>query len=289
MILGEEPPDSGSVETGINTQIAYFDQLRTQLDPSLSVYEAVGGVDWVEIGGRRLHVRSYLEDFLFPTERQQQKVSSLSGGERNRLMLARLFLQPSNLLILDEPTNDLDIVTLQVLEAALVDYPGCVLMVTHDRFFLDKIATALFVFEGDAVVHRHEGGFELYRRLRERRETEEANAKADAADAARANRKKGAGVASASGASSAADPTASGAASARKKLSWKETRELEGLGDAIMEAETERDALSARLADPALYRDAAETARVTNAFNAAKANVDKLYARWAELEERSGA
>jgi ATP-binding cassette subfamily F protein uup len=162
-------------------------------------------------------------------------------------------------------------------------------MVTHDRFFLDKIATALFVFEGDAVVHRHEGGFELYRRLRERRETEEANAKADAADAARANRKKGAGVASASGASSAADATASGAASARKKLSWKETRELEGLGDAIMEAETERDALSARLADPALYRDAAETARVTNAFNAAKANVDKLYARWAELEERSGA
>jgi ATP-binding cassette subfamily F protein uup len=289
MILGEEPPDSGSVETGINTQIAYFDQLRTQLDPSLSVYEAVGGVDWVEIGGRRLHVRSYLEDFLFPTERQQQKVSSLSGGERNRLMLARLFLQPSNLLILDEPTNDLDIVTLQVLEAALVDYPGCVLMVTHDRFFLDKIATALFVFEGDAVVHRHEGGFELYRRLRERRETEEANAKADAADAARANRKKGAGVASASGASSAADPTASGAASARKKLSWKETRELEGLGDAIMDAETERDVLSARLADPALYRDAAETARVTNAFNAAKANVDKLYARWAELEERSGA
>src|SRR5690606_5782554 len=171
-----EPPDAGEVEVGVNTRIAYFDQLRSQLDADASVYDAAGGMDWVEIGGRRVHLRSWLEDFLFPTERQQQKVSSLSGGERNRLMLAKLFMQPSNLLILDEPTNDLDLVTLQVLEAALVDYPGCVLMVTHDRFFLDKIATALFVFEGDGVVHRHEGGFELYRRLREARDNAAAEA-----------------------------------------------------------------------------------------------------------------
>jgi ABC transport system ATP-binding/permease protein len=170
IILGEEPPNAGEVEVGVNTRIAYFDQLRTQLDMDASVYDAAGGSDWVEIGGRRVHLRSYLEDFLFPTERQQQKVGSLSGGERNRLMLAKLFMQPSNLLILDEPTNDLDLVTLQVLEAALTDYPGCVLMVTHDRFFLDKIATALFVFEGDGVVHRHEGGFDLYRRLCDERE-----------------------------------------------------------------------------------------------------------------------
>ncbi|MEO5510850.1 MAG: ABC-F family ATP-binding cassette domain-containing protein [Longimicrobiales bacterium] len=273
MILGEETPDDGSVELGLNTRIAYFDQLRTQLDPALSVYDSVGGTDWVEVGGRRLHVRTYLEDFLFPSERQQQKVSSLSGGERNRLMLAGLFLQPSNVLILDEPTNDLDIVTLQVLEAALVDYGGCVLMVTHDRFFLDKVATALFVFEGNATVHRHEGGFELYRRLREQKEADAAAARSalDARDVKpRVQRRLESGSAAA------------------KKLSWKEARELEGLSDRIMEMEAERDALSERLADPALYRDPAETARVTAAFNNAKTNVDALYVRWSELEERAG-
>jgi ATP-binding cassette subfamily F protein uup len=291
MILGEEPVDAGSVEIGINTRIAYFDQMRTQLDPAVSVYEAVGGTDWVEVGGRRLHVRSYLEDFLFPTDRQQQKVSSLSGGERNRLMLARLFLQPSNLLILDEPTNDLDIVTLQVLEAALVDYAGCVLMVTHDRFFLDKIATALFVFEGEGVVHRHEGGFELYRRLREREQAAaeaataaSAAAAAAAASAARESRSRDAG----GRAASEADESAGSTGSSVRKLSWKEARELEGLEDRILAAEQERDALSLQLADPALYRDPAEVTRVTSAFNAAKAAVDALYARWSELEERAG-
>jgi ABC transport system ATP-binding/permease protein len=269
IILGEEPPDAGEVEVGINTRIAYFDQLRTQLDPELSVYEAAGGTDWVEIGGRRVHLRSWLEDFLFPTERQQQKVSSLSGGERNRLMLAKLFMQPSNLLILDEPTNDLDLVTLQVLEAALVDYPGCVLMVTHDRFFLDKIATALFVFEGDGLVHRHEGGFELYRRLREQRETQAAEAARDAARQQRARPEK---------------PQPAPARSAARRLTWNEERELEGLEARILEAERERDALEARLADPELYRDAVAAAEVTAAFTAAKAAVDALYERWGELE-----
>jgi ATP-binding cassette subfamily F protein uup len=274
VILGEEPADEGSVELGLNTRIAYFDQLRTQLDPSLSVYDSVGGTDWVEVGGRRLHVRSYLEDFLFPTDRQQQKVSSLSGGERNRLMLARLFLQPSNMLILDEPTNDLDIVTLQVLEAALVDYPGCVLMVTHDRFFLDKIATALFVFEGDGVVHRHEGGFELYRRLREARDAEAQALKTERAsrDAARKPAVE----------SRAADPKA------RVKLTWKEERELESIGEEIPRAEAERAALEAQLADPDLYRDAREVTLVTDAFNAVKARIDQLYERWSELEEKRG-
>ncbi|HSJ09278.1 MAG TPA: ABC-F family ATP-binding cassette domain-containing protein, partial [Longimicrobiales bacterium] len=208
IILGDEPADTGEVELGVNTRIAYFDQLRAQLDAEQSVYDAVGGTDWVEIGGRRVHLRSYLEDFLFPTERQQQKVSSLSGGERNRLMLAKLLMQPSNLLILDEPTNDLDLVTLQVLEAALVDYPGCVLMVTHDRFFLDKIATALFVFEGDGVVHRHEGGYDLYRRLREQKE---AAAAATARDVRERAERKGA----------EAEP----APVKKRKLSWAEQKE----------------------------------------------------------------
>jgi ATP-binding cassette subfamily F protein uup len=275
IILGDELPDSGEVEIGVNTRIAYFDQLRTQLDANVSVYEAAGGIDWMEIGGRRTHMRSYLEDFLFPTERQQQKVSSLSGGERNRLMLAKLFMQPSIVLILDEPTNDLDLVTLQVLEAALVDYAGCVLMVTHDRFFLDKIATALFVFEGDGVVHRHEGGFELYRRLRETRALEAAD---ELREATRGERQR----------TGTAQP---GPLAKRppRRLSWKEQQELDGIEVRILEAEHTRDALAARLAVPALYRDAAAAAQVTAAFAAAKSEVEALYGRWAELEVKAGA
>jgi ABC transport system ATP-binding/permease protein len=228
-------------------------------------------------------MRSYLEDFLFPTERQEQKVASLSGGERNRLMLAKLFMQPSNLLILDEPTNDLDLVTLQVLEAALIDYPGCVLMVTHDRFFLDKIATALFVFEGDGVVHRHEGGFELYRRLRDRKEAAAADA-AQGAETASAARPTDGGEAQTRAARS---KRAAPDAPTRRKLTWKEQQELEGMETRILEAEAERDRLAARLADPTLYRGP-EGAEVATAYDAARARVEQLYARWAELEEASG-
>jgi ABC transport system ATP-binding/permease protein len=288
LILGEEPPDAGEVELGVNTRIAYFDQLRAQLDDDASVYDALGGTDWVEVGGRRRHARGYLEDFLFPTERQQQKVASLSGGERNRLMLAKLLLQPSNLLILDEPTNDLDLVTLQVLEAALVDYAGCVLMVTHDRFFLDKIATALLVFEGDGAVHRHEGNFELYRRLREEREAAATASAAQRAPQATKGARATSPTAGSRRGAGAAGVASPGDADAPKKLSWKEQRELEGLEARILEAEAERDALSERLADPALYQDPAEAARVTAAFREAEAAVEALYGRWAELAERAG-
>ncbi|HSJ23170.1 MAG TPA: ABC-F family ATP-binding cassette domain-containing protein [Longimicrobiales bacterium] len=293
IILGEEAADAGEVELGVNTRIAYYDQQRAELNPEVSVYEAAGNTDWVEIAGRRTHLRSYLEDFLFPTERQQQKVGSLSGGERNRLMLAKLLMQPANLLILDEPTNDLDLVTLQVLEAAIADYPGCVLMVTHDRFFLDKIATALFVFEGDGVVHRHEGNFELYRRLREQKE---AAAAAEAAAGTTRASGPGSGAASArtgqgggtqSGAASASGgPPSAAQADAPRKLTWKEARELEGLEDRIMAAEATRDELAARLADPDLYQDAAAAAETNAAYQAAVADVEALYARWTELEER---
>jgi ATP-binding cassette subfamily F protein uup len=166
MILGQGRPTA--VNQAGHTRIAYFDQRRQQFEPELSVYDAVGGKDWVEVGGRRLHLRSYLEDFLFPIAQQRQVVASLSGGERNRLLLARLFLQPANLLILDEPTNDLDLVTLQVLEAALVEHRGCVLMVTHgasSRQNRDRAGV-----RGRGMVRRHEGNFELYRRLKERRD-----------------------------------------------------------------------------------------------------------------------
>jgi ABC transport system ATP-binding/permease protein len=277
IIRGEEPPDAGSVELGVNTRIAYFDQLRTQVDPELSVYESLGGTDWVEPGGRRTHVRSYLEDFLFPTARQQQKVSSLSGGERNRLLLAKLFLQPANLLLLDEPTNDLDLVTLQVLEAALEEYSGCVLMVTHDRYFLDKVATGLFVFEDDGIVHRHEGGFDLYRRLRD--------ARAQAQPPARAAAPRGT---TAPAAGTTAPTPGPAVPPPRQKLTWKEERELETLEERIVDAEGARESLAHRLADPDLYRDAEEAAEVLAEYGAAKAAVEALYARWAELVERSG-
>src|SRR5690606_2026454 len=138
IITGEERPDAGEVIRGVNTRIAYFDQKREELDPEQSLLQAVADTDWVTVAGSRVHVRSYLESFLFPSAVHEQKVSSLSGGERNRLLLARLLLNEANVLILDEPTNDLDLVTLRVLESALADFPGCVLVVTHDRFFLDK-------------------------------------------------------------------------------------------------------------------------------------------------------
>jgi ATP-binding cassette subfamily F protein uup len=272
IILGEEPPTAGQVELGKNTHVAYFDQNREDLDPELSVYEAAAGQDWVVAGGERLHLRSYLETFLFPPAQQRQKVSSLSGGERNRLMLARLFLRDANLLILDEPTNDLDLVTLQVLEGVLADYGGCVLLVTHDRFFLDKVATGLIVFEGDGAVRRHAGGYDLYRRLKEQREAEAA-----ASSTAQAREKKPA--------SPAAKPASGG-----RRLSYREKRELEGMEQAILEAEQRRADLEARLGDAALYAGPQdEVQRVTAQFQAAAARVEELYARWAELEELAAA
>ncbi len=267
IILGEEPPDAGEVETGKNTRIAYFDQRREDLDPNATVFEAVSNQDWVTVAGERTHLRSYLETFLFSPAQQRQPVRSLSGGERNRVLLARLFLQDANLLILDEPTNDLDLVTLQVLESVLADWAGCVLLVTHDRFFLDKVATGLIAFEGNGAVRRHAGGYDLYRRLREQREAEEA--------ARRAPEKK---------------PAPRQAAPARKegprKLSYKEQRELEGMEAAILEAEAAKEELGARLADPALYAaPPEEAARVGAAFREVTERVEALYARWAELEE----
>ncbi|MBB4636438.1 ABC-F family ATP-binding cassette domain-containing protein [Longimicrobium terrae] len=272
IILGQEPADSGEVEIGKNTRIAYFDQRREDLNPEHSVYEAAADSDWVMVAGQRTHLRSYLETFLFPPEKQRQVVRSLSGGERNRLLLARLFLQDANLLMLDEPTNDLDLVTLQVLESVLADYGGCVVVVTHDRFFLDKVATGLIVFEKDGAVRRHAGNYDLYRRLKEQRE-------AEAAEAAQAHTQ----------ARKATAATAAAKADGGKKLSWKEKKELDGMEAAIEKAEARKEELSARLADPALYTGPAdELARVTSAFREAGEAVDVLYARWAELEELAG-
>jgi len=266
IIMGTEHPDAGEVELGKNTHIAYFDQRREELDPEKTVYEAAAEQDWVTVGGERIHLRSHLETFLFPVPQQRQKVKSLSGGEKNRLLLARLFLREANLLILDEPTNDLDLVTLQVLEDVLSDYPGCVLLVTHDRFFLDKVATGLIAFEGNGELRRHAGGYDLYRRLKEQREAEAAAAAVPAA-------RKSA-------------PGAPARPSTERKLSYKEKRELEGMEEAIMKAEARKAEVESRLADPALYAAGNdEVQRVTAQFREASEQVDALYARWAELEE----
>jgi ABC transport system ATP-binding/permease protein len=277
IVLGEEEPDSGEVEWGKNTCVAYFDQKREDLDPEATLLESVATQDWVEVAGKRVHVRSYLNSFLFPSSTHEQKVRTLSGGERNRLLLARLLLQDANLLILDEPTNDLDVITLQVLEAALVDFPGCVLVVTHDRYFLDKVATALLVFEGDGHVHRHEGGYDLYRRLRE--ETLRAAAEEEARRAREAKRK----------AAARRDADAGDGAPARK-LTYAERLELQGLEEKILEAEEERDRLEAALSDPALYSDRPdEVPQLNEAFRKAGEWVDALYARWEELESMQAA
>jgi ABC transport system ATP-binding/permease protein len=266
MILGDESVDAGAIRTGENTRIAYFEQSRGDLDPEASLYESVADSEWVVLGDQRIHVRSYLDRFLFPPAIQEQKVRSLSGGERSRLLLARLFLLQANLLVLDEPTNDLDLVTLQVLESMLVEFPGCVLMVTHDRFFLDKIATRLLVFEGDGAVHAHEGGYDLYRRLREQRESarvqEERRTRA-----------------------SAPAPKRAAPASGPRRLSYRETKELEGIEARILGAEARRDELGAALSAPDLYAETPEeVARVSAAFRHAEQEVEALYARWAELD-----
>jgi ABC transport system ATP-binding/permease protein len=265
LILGELAADSGSVVLGKNTRVAYFDQDRTDLDPDATLYDAVASTEWVQVAGERVHVRSYLDRFLFPAERQQQKVRSLSGGERNRLLLARLFLEEANLLVLDEPTNDLDLVTLRVLEEALGDWPGCVLMVTHDRFFLDRIATGLLVFEGDGVVHRHEGGYDLYHRLRAARGSAEPRRRPE---------------------KRSAPPAPAAAAAGPRKLSWKEQRELQSLEGEIARMEAEREALESRLADPALYSASPEeVGEVTGTYRARQEALEALYARWMELSE----
>jgi ATP-binding cassette subfamily F protein uup len=270
MILGTEEPDSGTIVWGRNTEAAYYDQKREDLDPEETILESISREDWVMVGGRRVHVRSYLESFLFPTAVHDQRVRSLSGGERNRLLLARLLLREANLLILDEPTNDLDLVTLQVLENALADFPGCALVVTHDRYFLDKVATGLLVFEGSGVVHRHEGGYDLYRRLREER----AAAKAEA-ERARPTPQK-----------AVAKPDRP--ASSARRLSYQEKRELEGMEEAILAAESERERLGVQLSNPSTYADTPDqVADLSTAYREAGETVERLYARWAELEERS--
>jgi ATP-binding cassette subfamily F protein uup len=239
LLLGELPPDAGKVVMGARTRVAYHDQQRATLDPEQTVYEAAGGgapgmagEDFVTIGDRRVGLRDYLDDLLFPPVMQRMKVKVLSGGERNRLLLARLFLEGANVLVLDEPTNDLDLVTLNVLERLLLEFGGSVLLVTHDRYFLDKVATSILAFEGDGRAVRYPGNYETYRTLKAQSAAPELAAPAAARETPR-------------------PPARSRSA---RKLSWKEQRELAGIESAILAAEERKSAAESALSDPATYQ-----------------------------------
>ncbi|AFL72331.1 ATP-binding cassette domain-containing protein [Thiocystis violascens] len=269
LLLGDLEPQGGRIQRGTNLQVAYFDQLRAQLDLEKSVQDNVaGGSDQIEIDGQSRHVLSYLKDFLFTPERARQPVKALSGGERNRLLLAKLFTRPANLLVLDEPTNDLDTETLELLEELLVQFAGTLLLVSHDRVMLDNVVTSTLVFEGDGRVNDYVGGYEDWLRQRP------------------------VPVASARPAETKPKPAESGPETAKSKrgadkLSFKETRELAELPARIESLEQEQSALHTRMADPALYQtDGGEVAKVKTRLEVVDAALEDAYARWETLEAR---
>jgi ATP-binding cassette subfamily F protein uup len=284
LLLGRLQPDSGTIDHGTSIRVVYFDQHRAELDEAETVAEAVGfGSDHVEIDGERRHVMSYLQDFLFTSERARQPVRSLSGGERNRLLLARLFTQPANVLVLDEPTNDLDVETLELLESRLVAFSGTVLAVSHDRAFLDNVCTSTLVFEGEGRVKEYVGGYSDWKRVAERRASERAEEE-------RARRATAKGAGSARGDRAAAPGTGAGEARpARKKLTYKDQRELEHLPGRIEELESALGEAHAALADPALYkRDPTDVAALRDRAEALEREIETAFARWSELADHAG-
>jgi ABC transport system ATP-binding/permease protein len=286
MIIGELPPDSGEVRRGANVQIAYYDQQREKLDPERTVFETVGeGNDTVTANGRTRHVHAYLRDFLFSNERARSPVKALSGGERNRLLLARLFTRPANVLVLDEPTNDIDLETLELLEQQLVEWPGTLLLVSHDRVFLDNVVTSTFVFEGNGKVQEYVGGYEDWLRQREAVSEPTPGSGAGARVASRAQRPT-AGFEGSTEARSAGD--GGKALAERKKLSYKEQRELEGLPARIDALEEEQRALNERIAGPDFYKEGAEAIRLALArADQIERELVEAYARWEELDSRA--
>ncbi len=266
LLLGKLAPDSGKLKNGTNLQVAYFDQLRALLDENKPVYENIGdGKDFVEIDGNQLHVMSYLQNFLFTPDRARSPVKALSGGERSRLLLARLFAQPSNLLVLDEPTNDLDVETLDLLEEKLGEYNGTVLLVSHDREFLDNVVTRCLVFEGRGRIGEYVGGYQDW--LRQRFSAPTSN-KPENRTTTPAGRQQTA---------PAAKPAA--------KLNYKEQRELATLPGLIEKLEAEQGQLSEQLSDGGLYqRDRAKAVTIQERLAAIGTELTAAYARWESLE-----
>ena len=271
-ILGVDPPDSGKVVVGSNTRPAYLEQGRTELRDELTVLEEVGeGYDFVELPDGKIHVRSFLRTMAFPDTIADTRVGQLSGGERNRVQLARLLRRGGNLLVLDEPTNDLDLPTLGALEEGLIAFPGCALIVSHDRWFLDRVATAILAFEGDGVVTLYEGSYSFYA---------ERRPKAGAATAAvRDDKREAKGT-------RPPPPKPTGP----RKLTFKEKQELAGIEAAIHTAETRVTELEATLSDPAVFKDRpTEVQALITALDAARHEVERLFARWQELDALAAA
>ena len=275
LMLGELQPDEGRVRIGTNIQVAYFDQMRAQLELDKSLADTISpGSEWVEVNGVKKHVMSYLGDFLFAPERARSPVRSLSGGERNRLLLARLFARPANVLVLDEPTNDLDIPTLELLEELLADYDGTVLLVSHDRAFLDNVVTSVFAAEGGGLWREYVGGFSDWQIQRERsaRIAEEA-ARQTAKEAPKDDTPK--------------ESAAGRNAQRTVKLSFKEQRELEALPARVAELEDEQKAIGAQLEDGSIFAsDAKEGARLSERHAAIEEELLVALERWEELEAK---
>ncbi|MBV6449130.1 ATP-binding cassette domain-containing protein [Nitrosomonas sp.] len=271
LILGEIQPDSGTIQQGTKLAVAYFDQMREQLDEEMILTDTISpGSDFVEINGKRKHVISYLEDFLFPPERARSPVKSLSGGERNRLLLARLFTRPANVLVLDEPTNDLDIETLELLEALLQDYAGTLFLVSHDREFLDNVVTQVIAFEGNGKLCEYIGGYEDWIRAKQFE------------DNIRPQK-----ILSKQSETSQTSSSKAPKAPRPKKLSYQDARELEALPGKIDALEQEQANINLRLSQPAIYRDYPDEARAlqTRVTMIEKELTDCL-ARWEELESK---
>ena len=270
MLIGELAPDAGEIRQGANVQIAYYDQQREQLDPERTVVDTVGdGNDTVTVNGRTRHVHGYLQDFLFAPERANSPVKALSGGERNRLLLARLFTRPANVLVLDEPTNDLDIETLELLEAHLTEWSGTLLLVSHDRAFIDHVVTSTLVFEGGGQVQEFVGGYEDW--LRQRNEPDGQSKDAPAQPSTSRSPRR----------------SSEGAKAVGKKLSYREQQELLALPARIHELEAEQTRTEAAIAGTAFYREPAEQiARTLARVDEIRRLLLDAYARWDELDSR---
>jgi ATP-binding cassette subfamily F protein uup len=263
LLLGDLPPDSGTIRQGTGIELAYFDQLREQLDPDRSVFDSIAdGADFIEIGGARKHVTGYLQDFLFPPDRGRTPVRALSGGERNRLLLARLFTRSFNLLVLDEPTNDLDIETLDLLEELLLEFSGTLLVVSHDRAFLDNVVTSTLVFEGGGRIGEYAGGYTDWVRQRPTPTTATPVAPKRAP----------------------APPPPPPRPAKKRKLNFKEMSELAALPDRIDTLEREREQVYASLADPAVLRDGTAVTSAKARLATLEIEITELTGRWEALE-----
>jgi ATP-binding cassette subfamily F protein uup len=278
ILLGELAPQSGKVRLGANLQIAYFDQLRGQLDEQKTVEEDVAdGYQTIQVNGQNRHVLGYLQDFLFTPERARTPIKQLSGGERNRVLLAKLFAKPANVIVLDEPTNDLDAETLEMLESRLVDYTGTLLVVSHDREFLNNVVTSTIAFEvndnGQRVVQEYIGGYDDWLRQKQKR--------ASGAEAAP----------STSDNSAPTDSTASQASNVKlpgaRRLSFKEQKELDSLPDRIAELESRISNLQEIMASPEFYKQpGAEIAKHQQELKGVEQELATAYSRWEALEQR---